>query len=297
MKQHPSSKPPYSSVPPRNGPRESPKPIDHFFADFTSEEKQILTHYLSIEADQFTLNHLAEFRRQYGEQFDIVAAKVDELTQIYRCSLDAVRRALLKKLKEEKQEYHPSSPKEAVISSVPLNSQMSSRQFVSALTSEGKEILRELLLTEEDIRDTKVIETLEKQRGKKGYMKLAIHLIDRMISFPEAKKELSELLEGNTVETVDVFLNSLSPEDRIVLTAVLNMKDPDDPSEADRLIGQYARPEDEYVFLRISQHFEALVESLGKPAEEVKKLLGAGLTSGIHRKRSLLSRIMGTKKH
>jgi hypothetical protein len=105
------SKPPYSSRPPESNPEKKRGLVDDFLREFvrTKRDKKMLKSFLQYENGQFTLFLLEKFRLKYGEDFNLMVARVDELTQAYGCSSDAVRRLLLQRLKEEDLSDGPES--------------------------------------------------------------------------------------------------------------------------------------------------------------------------------------------
>jgi hypothetical protein len=84
---------------------------------------------------------------------------------------------------------------------VTLDPQMSNQEFVDALTPKGKEMLKELLLLA-DIRDAQAIQELEQKPGKSGYVKLAMHVADRICASAKARKELCEALKGHEKSSI-----------------------------------------------------------------------------------------------
>ncbi len=95
---------------------------------------------------------------------------------------------------------------------------MNSQEFVGALTEEGKEMLRQLLLLREDIKDAEAIQKLERETGMKGYLALAMHVGDRVISRPEARQELGNALKANEPEIAPFTKKGTEPSRSMTLS-------------------------------------------------------------------------------
>ena len=123
MRKNPSSKPPYSSEPPQNGKEQPHGLVDDFLRDLNVRDREkkkgeikdldILKDY--FETCNFGFWELKEFRKKYGEQFNLLVARVDELIRAYGCLPDVIRRILLQRL--EKDDFpveEVSTPNEAL---------------------------------------------------------------------------------------------------------------------------------------------------------------------------------------
>lgn len=124
MNENPISKPPYSSKPPESGQKRKLGLVDDFLRDYvnTAEDREILKSYLKHNPQRFTNRHLWFSRRRYGERFDILIARVDELTLNYGCSSDAVRRILLQRLDENEEDFgDESEPVNAFAKTIPIS--------------------------------------------------------------------------------------------------------------------------------------------------------------------------------
>lgn len=82
------------------------------------------------------------------------------------------------------------------------------------------------------------------------------------------------------LQEVIPFIDPLSAEEKAILSAVLDMKNPNDPVEVNRLSQEHATESDENAFLRMGYRLETFIKRSKRPAEDVRKALAIRLEGG-----------------
>lgn len=138
----------------------------------------------------------------------LVAARTSIQVLMRKTGADemTVRKAVLQRLKavpisEDGPSIQSGMPGDSVtlrkirIADGRLNDEMSPAEFVRKLTDEGREMVIELLLLGDEIRDASAIKMLEQKSGRSGYTSLAMHIIVRLNANPGVKEELNKALK------------------------------------------------------------------------------------------------------
>ncbi len=180
----------FSSRPPESASNLLLSEIDALLDKLSDDERHALLNCKTL--DDMMVHDSIDLESAMDLQLDIRSLMGEyELTEEKIRQLISERHQAAKAIDERKK---------AIISHTPLSSEMSNEKFVASLTDEGRQMADELLLLDLnenwDIRNAGDVQALEEQHGKEGYVRLSMHVIDR-ISSAESKKELCEALKGD----------------------------------------------------------------------------------------------------